>query len=557
MLVSRSFYVGLVLYTLAWLGYDHYRPWLNFHSESLAFASITLVFVGLLARSEHILAPTAVAVTSAAVTLLTVLQFTLGLVPFAGDALVSGIFIAGFFIAVVVGFTLCLQRPNLIIWLHMLMHAVWLSALLSAWIGILQWLNLQGWWGMYMVQTDLGDRASGNMGQPNQLATLLLMGLAAVVYLHSRKQMGKWALLAIVWVLSLALVLAQSRAGLMSAVLMVGFSCWKSRADLSKLSARWMLAWLGGILLATWLLPHIAQFLLIDSTRSMSVSGSELRVLMWKQMAAAIAQSPWVGYGWNHTPTAHSVGALVYEGSLTFNYAHNIILDILAWCGLPLGLLLVGLCSYWVLSRAVRVTSNLGVCAMAGLIPILMHSLVEYPFAYAYFLLSAGLLVGMVEYSIKPNSVLTLRKVPMWIAMVLWIPLAGYLVYEYLLIEEDFRVVRFQSLRIGTTPPEYEVPKIVMLTQLGTMLKAGRIRPEPNMQTEDIETLRKVSKRFAYSAINYRYAIALALNGRIDESKQELAVIRGMYGSYYYSTVIQEIREMRQTKYPVLGPLVD
>jgi hypothetical protein len=557
MFSSRIFYFALLAFVLSWLSYDHYRPWVNFHAESLALASVSLLFVSLLARHSSVTVSKPIAATFAAMVMFIWLQYGLGLVPFGGDAMVSTIFMVGLFVAIVIGFALADvggQNEN---WLIALMHAVWISALASAFIGILQWFNLQESWGMYVAQTDMGDRASGNMGQPNQLATLLLMGLAALSYVHSKQRLGKLTFGAVVIVITIALVMAQSRAGLVSGVLMTGFGLWKSRSPSSGVSARWILVWFSGFLLATWLLPYAAQFLLLDSPRDMSVNGSELRVLMWKQIASAIWQSPWVGYGWNQTPTAHSVGALAYPGSFTFTYTHNIVLDILAWCGLPVGLLIVGVCGYWVVRRAVRITDSRAVFAMAGLIPILMHSMVEYPFAYVYFLLSAGLLVGIIERSVDKTRGLTLRKAPMWIAMALWLPLAGYLVYEYLLIEEDFRIVRFQSLRVGTTPADYQVPKIVLLSQLGNMLDAGRIIPKPNMKPEDIEKLRKVSKRFAYSAINNRYAIALALNGEMDKARQELAVIKAMYGAYYYSAVMQEMRELRQSKYPVLGTLVD
>jgi Virulence factor membrane-bound polymerase, C-terminal/O-Antigen ligase/Protein glycosylation ligase len=557
MLCTRVFYAGLTLYVLAWIGYDHYRPWINFHLESLAFAAISLLTVGLLVRTERIVAPLAMVSVCGAATVYVWLQYWSGLVPFSGDAFVSSIFLIGFFVAITVGFTLASQPTDSENWLIPLMHAVWISAFLSALIGLLQWLNLHHAWGMYLVQTDLGDRAAGNLGQPNELATLLLMGLAALYYVYSERHMGKIASIAITLVITIAFVLTQSRAGLVSALLMVGFVCWKSTLPLSKLSAKWAVTWFACVLIATWALPFLSKLLLLDITRNMSANGSELRVYMWKQMVAGIAQSPWVGYGWNHTPTALSAGAVMYPGEHTYSYAHNIILDILAWCGFPVGLLLTGLCSYWVLSRAVWVTTHTALCAMAGLIPILMHSMVEFPFASAYFLLSAGILAGIVEYAAPKTKVLTMRKFPMWIALALWTPLTGYLVYEYLLIEEDFRVVRFQSMSIGAVPSGYEAPKVILLTQLGNILTAGRIKPKPAMESGDIELLRKVSKRYLFGTMNNRYALSLALNGQIDKARYELTVIKALYGPHYYKALMYELEELQRTKYPVLAPLLE
>jgi O-antigen ligase len=354
MLSSRIFYLSLLAFIWSWLSYDHYRPWVNFHSESMALAGLSLLLASILVRKIDINIPKSIMLIFVGLMVLVWLQYAWGLVPFSGDAVLSSIFIICLFVAIVVGFSIAdVEKPNET-WLIAFMHAIWISAFASAFIGFLQWFNLQESWGMYVSQTYIGDRASGNMGQPNLLATLLLMGLAALSYVQSKQRIGKLMFGAVAIIITLALVMAQSRAALLSAILMTGFGFWKSRLPSSGVSARWILVWFGGFLLTTWLLPNTTQFLLTDSPRALSVTSSELRLLMWKQIASAVWQSPWVGYGWNQTPTAHTFGALAYPGSFTFTYTHNVVLDILAWCGLPVGLLIVGVSGYWVVSRAVQ-----------------------------------------------------------------------------------------------------------------------------------------------------------------------------------------------------------
>jgi O-antigen ligase len=559
MLALRLFQFGLGAYIFSWLSYDHYRPWINFHSEALAFASITTLAISLLVRGAPIKTTKLSSVFFTVCTIFVWLQYAFGLVAFVGDPIVSTIYIAGLFCAISIGMTLtdatAADSESL---LNALMHAVWLSALASGFIGLLQWFNLQVPWGMYVMQTDIGDRASGNMGQPNQLATLLLVGLAALSYLFDKKQLGKAAFAAGVIMLTLPLVLAQSRAALLSAFLMAFFACWKRNSIVSTLPIRWVLAWFSSFLLATFLLPAVSNFLLMDGVRSMGFDeSSNVRIVMWKQILYAICQSPWVGYGWNHTPTAHSAGAVAYPGIFTFTYSHNIILDVLAWCGLPFGLFIVGVGLYWVVSRAMGAIAPRAVYGLTALVPILTHSMVEFPFAYSYFLLSAGLFIGVVEGSRGSFSLLVIRRSALAVLMVLWVPFGCYLVYEYLLVEEDFRVIRFENMNIGSTPLDYQAPKVVLLSQLGNMLQVARMRPLPNMRTDDIERLRLVSKRFSYSALSKRYILALALNGQTELARHELDVFKGVYGVSYYDSVKEEMREMRLTKYPVLGPLVD
>jgi hypothetical protein len=91
--------------------------------------------------------------------------------------------------------------------------------------------------------------------------------------------------------------------------------------------------------------------------------------------------------------TAYAVGAVAFPGAQPYTYAHNIILDLMVWCGIPTGILLTGIMVYWLVSRLRALNRPDAIFVMAGLIPIAFHSLLEYPFAYAYFLIAAGLMV--------------------------------------------------------------------------------------------------------------------------------------------------------------------
>jgi hypothetical protein len=192
-----------------------------------------------------------------------------------------------------------------------------------------------------------------------------------------------------------------------------------------------------------------------------------------------------------------------------------------------------------------------GICAGIALIPLAIHSLVEYPFAYAYFFIFSGILVGIVEFHhSSKNCSLSISPRLAGLITIICFLVGSRVVYEYLQIEEDFAVVRFENLRIGHTPPEYSPPQnIVLLNQLGTMLNAARLRPTQNMLPTDIETLRTASSRFSYGALRLRYAQALGLNGQPEAATHQLQVIYGMYGDYYYQAAASVIRSM-EDDYP-------
>lgn len=558
MRISRTYFLGLLFFTLSWLAYDHYRPWVNFHSELLAFLGLFGLLASVLLRSRGSVLMPRVAIWLAFVILVPWLQYGAGVNFFAGDALLSSLYLSGLLAAVFVGFFLARAEViNPAYGLTGLMHCLWIAALVSAAIGLAQWLNVDGSLGIYVVQSDAGDRAMGNLGQPNQLATLLLAGMAAFAYVFERKLIDRFVFILGIGFMTGVLILTQSRAGMLSVLVVTAYLMWKKRTVHLRLSGKAVAWWAVSFLIGTLALPYLSDALLLSEVRGIrSAEPISQRWRMWQQVAYAILQSPWVGYGWNQTPTAHAAGAIAYPGTIPYTYAHNFVVDMLAWNGLSLGILLTGVIAYWFFSRIRAISRPDAVLAMACLLPIAVHSMLEYPFAYAYFLIAAGLMVGVVEAATVPTRTIVLNARWVWGFLAVWVPMSAYLAYEYFLIEEDFRVVRFENLRIGRTSVAYEVPNVWMLSHMAAMLKSRRLAIEPNMQKADLENLRVVSQRFADNVPHFRYALALALNGDPLGASHQLAIIRGMFGDSYYAACKRELRRLQKEKYPQLAAII-
>jgi len=128
-------------------------------------------------------------------------------------------------------------------------------------------------------------------------------------------------------------------------------------------------------------------------------------------------------------------------------------------------------------------------------------------------------------------------------------------VVEYLEIEEDFRVARFEALRIGSPPPAHQRPKVILYTQLGVLLDDARITSTPNMSPEAMQLVKNAALHYPWSATQYRYAVALALNGDPVEAARQVQVMRRMWGEQLYEGVKMQINELADTKYPELHQL--
>jgi O-antigen ligase len=554
MFKSRFFAIGLVIFSLAWLNANHYRPWPNFHSEALACISLSFLSVSLLVSKSQVSTPH-LNVWIGITALLPWIQLISDISQFAGDALLGSFYQVGLLMAVMVGYSMAGQEPDTVEpgWLG-LAHALWVAALLSAAVGLAQWFDLADSLEIYAVQTEIGARAVGNLSQPNQLATLLLMGIAAMIYVFEQKVIGKVALATAVTFMTGVLVLTQSRASMISVMAITAFLLWKQRISNLRLSQQAVLWWVGCFALATLCLPSVSEWLLMGGSRGLVESASiSERWLIWKQVSYAIAQSPWLGYGWNQTPTANAVGALAFPGSTTYTNAHNIVLDLMVWCGIPLGLLLTGAMAYWTVSRLRSVKLPSAILAMAALLPIGIHSLLEFPFAYAYFLIAAGFFVGIVEAVHIPAKTFSAKVRWLWLFLGLWSGIGAYMVFEYFQIEEDFRIVRFENLHVGATPESYQAPQVWMLSHMAAMLKAARQVPKTDMSQADLENLRKVSDRFAYGAIRFKYAQALGLNGDPAGASKQMQIIHSMYGEYFYHACKDQWQRLTEENYPQLA----
>ena len=547
-----------IIFVLSWLLPNHYPPWVNFHSEFLAFAGIFLLLGGLIIKRLLIIKIPRITLFLCLLAAIPWVQLAYGVLFFAGDAFISSFYIFGFLFSIVAGYS-CTKKQggdSVNIWLLpaiMLFSAAFLSAL----IGWMQWLGLPDSYTTYAMQTEPGERIIANLGQPNQLATLLLMGIIGLIFIRDRRLTGRTGFFLGLVTLTWALVLCESRTALLSAVIVTLYLTGKrvqkkAESTAYQYSKKFIWVWLAGFCFATYALPFVNSLLLLEAGRAIEFADNNGRVEIWLQTLAAADASPWIGYGWNQTPVAQATGALVYPGGLAYSNAHNLLLDLVVWVGIPLGLVIFGVIVYWAGSRALAIQKPQSVYAMAMLLPFFVHSLLEFPFSYAYFLLVAGLLVGIVESGYLHTQSLTISKKSASCILSLFVLLGGFIGYEYLLIEEDYRYARFENLRVGSTPAEYQRPNIYVSTQLAALLRVLRQQAVPGMSAEQIHLLQKVSMRSGMRPLVFRYAVALGLNGDPAGATKQMRLVKSMFGDTYYSVAKTEMIRLATVEYPQL-----
>lgn len=545
--------IGIFLSGVAWLVPNHYPPWTGAWSEAVSIAGLLLMLPAIVTDQAHrpALSRTLIAVIGLSCSVI-IFQFLIGKLYFAGDALLAMLYIGLWGGGVLAGRHINhhAEAPKLVA----ILASTWVvAAFVSVVIALNQWtgaLDLQ----IYSADLPLGVRPFANLAQPNHFCTLCFIGLCALLLLFEQRLLGPLSTGLVASTLMFGMVASQSRTGwLQIAWLLLWFAVSRRRVALRTV---WFL--LGPLATAFVLLSlawtSICSFLMLPIGRS---GGEQLqagaRIPYWLEMFDAIGREPLLGYGWLQTAAAQVRVAIDHPViGAAFHYSHNLLLDLLLWNGLPIGLLLIALLATWLIRRisCCNTARNVFLVAMMG--GILLHGLLEYPLAYAYFLVPLGLIMGLLEAAPShSNSGFALHKVLLSFGMVaftgLWIAVG----IEYARLEERFRTFRYELAGIVVSEASGSIPTGRLLTQQESFLKFYQISAKPGMSPAQVESMRQVAERFGFSALLLRYALAEGLNGQPEIASRSLETLCHIHLPRKCHDAVEEWKEM-QERFPEL-----
>jgi hypothetical protein len=549
---------------IAWLQPMHILPWTSWHSEVPAFVGIASVFAYIQwkdgcfhNRIWHI--PYA-AIGMSVIVLIVWCQWWLGQISFIGDVVVLTLYAATSAMAVSIGRywaigpaeQLAMSRTSLLVCFA---RVVVIASIISVLIALAQSLNI--WNSINLINRFGGyHRPGANFGQANHFGTLLMIGVASLMYLFEEKRVGLLNFILFQIILIFGLVLAESRTAYIGFTLLTAWWLAKRTVIASRISPFVMvLMWVALLLLASCWPSWITSYHFPNESDEMVAplkTTVGVRWIVWPQLLEAAIMHPWAGWGVKELTKAHNAVLHLYEYSAPFSYAHNFILDMIIGIGFPAAIIATTVLSIWVFSRVRAVETHLSWYCLAICLPIGVHSMFEFPFAYSYFLFPLMLSVGVIDAELKPRNYFS---VSIWFARgfsLIFIFAMGVCFVDYVRVEEDFTVARLEASHVGRTASDYRKPNILFLTQMDAMLAVVRMVPGPKMTNDDIETLRLTALRFPWTAIQNRYAMSLALNGNQREAQRQLLVIRAMHGAELYKEIRAKWVMLSQSEFPEL-----
>ena len=282
------------------------------------------------------------------------------------------------------------------------------GAVVSAFIGLTQLFGVRTPLAPFMLP-QIHGRIYANTGQPNHLASYLCLGLASAGYLWSTRRLGLVPAACVCAVMFAVLAISGSRAVWLYAGMFVVFSLVMGKLRPSAEFRRLLVFSLfivGGLLIAQWVMAGLMP------PRSIAVEtmgarvqaeglSSPVRLHFWRQAWLMFSAAPIFGVGfkqfaWNNfLLTGQIPGAVSDEGII--DHAHNLIFQVAAEFGVCGLIVLLGGLAWWGWSLR-RAQIDPALWWMAAVLGVLgLHSMLEYPLWYAYFLGIAAVVLGATE----------------------------------------------------------------------------------------------------------------------------------------------------------------
>jgi O-antigen ligase len=525
--------LGLML-TLPFLAPFKAPPIASFHPEAIA-ACCGLAALSVLPRFAASLELPRVALLPLALCLLIVVQLVQGKLVFHEVGLLAALYLLWACALICLGRLLArelgLERViGCFSWFLMA------GAIISAVFGWAQHIESDALGSLLMPRSPI--RVWANLGQSNQLADYLALGLISTAYLYATARIKlRWALPALLAV-SYVLSLTGSRTSWVYLLALIAVSAIFVAFERSQVHRR-LLAFSAGALVAVVVLPWLTGLIAGDTQGIMTATSRldpevfayEERPRIWKAAWMMFQQAPLFGvglrqFGWQHFVLNAELPAPRVIG--VTDQAHNLALQILAELGLVgLALLLVfGFLWLRGLLRQPRTAAHwwLWSCVLV----LAVHSMLEYPLWYTFFLGVAALVLGMGEARTIRLSLFQ-RRSGRWLLVALlgvgWLVL-GQLIRDYRVLEE-FLAFRYKYMhatpevkRLGDELLR-EIRRTSVLSPYVWFGYSRAIELKPEGLREKLAVNTRAMRLFPTDDMVYRQAMLLAMNGDETQARHQ------------------------------------
>lgn len=415
-----------------------------------------------------------------------------------------------------------------------------LGGVLSSAIGVVQYFDVSGKFSLLVDQKSVVT--VGNTGQRNHFAAHITFASFALIYLYAAKRIHLFPAIGLLALFGLMLTASSSRSPviyIVAGLLLALVSYRATKTPIHRRLLQGVALLLALFLVFQFLVPFLNDWLnLFLASLGFDVSsfdtavarqrnaaeGFDLRLSEWHKSWWMFMESPLWGigvgnYGWysfNYQALPEFSG--VAEGVL-FSHSHNLIMQVLAELGI-LGLLaLLVMAIAWI--RQILPDWKNPSCwlILVLLIVLLIHSNLEYPLWFSYFLGIAAILLGLGSRTAQ-----SIKFTP-WLGQVAAIATqilsVAILAITFLGVQE----INVNRLFMTATPEEHTatmraVSKNPILTPWAEAAIALHGRPGKDVIEQRLSLSTRVFHYRPNSSIVNRQIYYLDLSGRINETSE-------------------------------------
>jgi len=526
--------VGL-MWVLPFLNYYHLYPLTSFYQEwsavALGLGAMLLLVSGRYWQQPEI---PRVVLLPIGMMLLVVVQFFLGKMAYYGQALLYALYLTWAAWLVMLGQGLR-REFGLATLATVLAAALLAGAELNALCGILQ----QYRWHTFldsMVAVKTSAAVFGNIAQPNHFADYLSLGLASLGLLYVRGLLRGWQVVLLALPILFVLPLSGSRSTWLYLSWMVCLAYWWQRRDRSQLPLlRYsVLALLGFALMnlvvrLPWLAGTAGSVTTVQRLFG-EVSGGSIRLHLWHEAWLIFMQFPLFGAGFGQFAWQHfQLGPVLRDTGITglYNNAHNLVMQLAAETGLAGLLVLFGTLLPWLWRVRLVERSIYHWWGYTVLSVLAIHSLLEYPLWYAYFLGIAALLLGIFDpgsYRLELRNVGRLSVALMLLLGVVSLQhlLSGYRQIETLVVQRPTSAddqAYLDRMRKGLLAARQQM----LLQPYVDFFMTSMLSVDANHLADKLAFNENVLHFIPSESVAYHQALLLARDGQTEAAQTEMA----------------------------------
>lgn len=520
-----------VLLGISYLVPLHYNPWLTFLSEILVFSSCVFLFLAFF--KEKIILPK-ILIPLFLLSFLPLFQYFFGQVYFFSHAIINTTYLITLFLIIVIVFNIVnkseCEKNYFFIKINQMFVVI---GLVNTFLAIYQWLNLD--FNTSLVTSLEGSRPFANFAQPNNMATFQIIAFLGLIYLYLKQRVNFYLffILTITFIFSIALT--QSRTAVVALMSLLLVLIFFRKIAYTKVLFYYFFSVFIYFLFSIYLV-NISNFIAkifelnivnISSSVERGVSSSG-RIDFWIQMYYAILDRPWFGYGWNQTALAQYQNMEKYPIGVWITSSHNLLVDIIVWCGIPIGVSFILYFIYIIFSSILKIKKIEELFAFCMIVTLLVHSMLEYPLHYAYFLIPFGIFIAII-LSANPSlkfytfSFRFIAIYSFYLILGLFFVWKDYLLY----IEENHRAIDHSLYNSNVKFKQKR--ELYILDELNFRLYWISLNPKQKLSEEEIEAIGKIVSLYLTHFDLYKYAKVLAYNGYSKEAKDQLKLIKQLY----------------------------